>query len=704
MIHQIHESMGGIFYSRSSDGGANFSKEEVVNYTEFIKDADGNKNSFLNIIRGFNGSGHSNNFTDVDNEQNVVACWERYNASTQKTEIRVSKRNNDIPTGHSWHRYDYNNALERDTFCAFPSNPDFNSYPKVFLISAVTQNGGFSSVYGCYTFVAHLEPVPNSTNKKIVVTAKFMTQNYNYVIDEGNISDVSVAAPYNNYRKFKMHFAYIINNVVKYKEANLGYELVPGIGGFDGIFAPFFTNDTSSCIVSTGDGMQSRISPDISIRNGKPVITYRGYYQNNQYIYFQGNSDNFDVLSINHYPVIVRYKNTSTGNWESFIKYDGTTPQENPNIEGSITANGYLLNFKKNGAYYQFAKIDGHSGYNCNPGSYSGTDAKLVRKSYIGEFGAASNPMLLTLSSPAGNLYTVGKQSFTITNQIAPIWTTDGFSNLAGTITKDNIQYNLNLGPIMVSNTTQGGTFDDGSAPSTVTSNVEFNETMRTSLFGLSNNDTLILGTYGYYMSLNPQSFQNLVYHVNLMNYTSGQIERELFKDTIKNEDTIGTEFLRGFVIKGLSNQTDSFFVQLFVDSTTNAPADYAMSGIYTDNSTGTTGDNLNGRARIKVFFENNTTGGDNNSNLPISYNLSQNYPNPFNPVTKINFAIPKQGYVNLKIYDMLGREVKTLMNEVKTPGNYSIDFNASNLSSGIYFYKLQVNDFVNIKKMVVIK
>jgi len=188
------------------------------------------------------------------------------------------------------------------------------------------------------------------------------------------------------------------------------------------------------------------------------------------------------------------------------------------------------------------------------------------------------------------------------------------------------------------------------------------------------------------------------------MNYTSGQIERELFKDTIKNEDTIGTEFLRGFVIKGLSNQTDSFFVQLFVDSTTNAPADYAMSGIYTDNSTGTTGDNLNGRARIKVFFENNTTGGDNNSNLPISYNLSQNYPNPFNPVTKINFAIPKQGYVNLKIYDMLGREVKTLMNEVKTPGNYSIDFNASNLSSGIYFYKLQVNDFVNIKKMVVIK
>jgi tetratricopeptide (TPR) repeat protein len=95
---------------------------------------------------------------------------------------------------------------------------------------------------------------------------------------------------------------------------------------------------------------------------------------------------------------------------------------------------------------------------------------------------------------------------------------------------------------------------------------------------------------------------------------------------------------------------------------------------------------------------------GDNTNSLPVRYELSQNYPNPFNPVTKINFAIQKQGLVTLKVYDMLGREVASLVNEFKQAGYYSLDFNASGLSSGIYFYRLQANDFTDIKKMVLIK
>jgi photosystem II stability/assembly factor-like uncharacterized protein len=88
----------------------------------------------------------------------------------------------------------------------------------------------------------------------------------------------------------------------------------------------------------------------------------------------------------------------------------------------------------------------------------------------------------------------------------------------------------------------------------------------------------------------------------------------------------------------------------------------------------------------------------------PTSYNLSQNYPNPFNPVTKINFDIPKQGLVTLKIYDVLGRLVTTLVDEVKNAGSYSVDFNAEKLSSGTYFYKLESGDFVTTKKMTLIK
>ena len=89
---------------------------------------------------------------------------------------------------------------------------------------------------------------------------------------------------------------------------------------------------------------------------------------------------------------------------------------------------------------------------------------------------------------------------------------------------------------------------------------------------------------------------------------------------------------------------------------------------------------------------------------VPETYSLSQNYPNPFNPTTKINFAIPKQGFVNLKVYDILGRVVKNLISEVKAAGYYSVDFNASELSSGVYFYKVDVNGFTDVKRMVLVK
>ena len=86
-------------------------------------------------------------------------------------------------------------------------------------------------------------------------------------------------------------------------------------------------------------------------------------------------------------------------------------------------------------------------------------------------------------------------------------------------------------------------------------------------------------------------------------------------------------------------------------------------------------------------------------------FELSQNYPNPFNPVTKIDFVIPYDSRVTLKIFDISGREVYTIINnELKTADNYSVSFNATNLSSGIYFYKLISDKITIVQKMIVIK
>jgi hypothetical protein len=104
-------------------------------------------------------------------------------------------------------------------------------------------------------------------------------------------------------------------------------------------------------------------------------------------------------------------------------------------------------------------------------------------------------------------------------------------------------------------------------------------------------------------------------------------------------------------------------------------------------------------------FVINTIVGVNNNtSTIPEIYTLNQNYPNPFNPVTQIKYGIPKQGLVTMKVYDVLGREITKLVNEVKTPGSYIVDFDGSNLSSGVYFYKLESNGFIDVKKMMLIK
>lgn len=89
---------------------------------------------------------------------------------------------------------------------------------------------------------------------------------------------------------------------------------------------------------------------------------------------------------------------------------------------------------------------------------------------------------------------------------------------------------------------------------------------------------------------------------------------------------------------------------------------------------------------------------------VPSSFNLSQNYPNPFNPSTKINYELAVEGNVSIKIFDNLGREVSTLINEFKTAGYYTLDFNASNLSSGLYFYRMDAAGFSKIMKMTLVK
>ncbi len=110
----------------------------------------------------------------------------------------------------------------------------------------------------------------------------------------------------------------------------------------------------------------------------------------------------------------------------------------------------------------------------------------------------------------------------------------------------------------------------------------------------------------------------------------------------------------------------------------------------------------------MKVFpaAEKKGSAENKNTSVPLEYKLNQNYPNPFNPTTKINYELKNAGFVSLKIYDLLGRELAELVNEVKDAGRYTIDFNSSKymMASGIYFYRITAGEFVDTKRMVLVK
>lgn len=185
--------------------------------------------------------------------------------------------------------------------------------------------------------------------------------------------------------------------------------------------------------------------------------------------------------------------------------------------------------------------------------------------------------------------------------------------------------------------------------------------------------------------------------------------------------DTIGNVYVGGYSDRGNVEATYAFLKYdlngnlLYFDrySTATVPEDFIYSVIVNRFSevfvTGISIDDQTDYdfATIKYSSILGVLSGSSQT-IPDVFSLSQNYPNPFNPSTKINFDIPSGGFVSLKIFDTSGREVASLVNEVMTAGHYAVDFNASNLSSGTYYYRLSLNSdrniFTEAKKMLLVK
>jgi hypothetical protein len=131
----------------------------------------------------------------------------------------------------------------------------------------------------------------------------------------------------------------------------------------------------------------------------------------------------------------------------------------------------------------------------------------------------------------------------------------------------------------------------------------------------------------------------------------------------------------------------------------------YKLRSTLGETLTGSVSNTVN-RSKVGFWYltKDVLTGIENDNNIPKVFSLSQNYPNPFNPSTTIEFQLPKRVYATLILYDIIGQEVVRILEKELDTGNYKIHFNAFNLSSGVYIYRLVAGDFISTKKLQLIK
>ncbi|MBZ0184077.1 MAG: T9SS type A sorting domain-containing protein [Melioribacteraceae bacterium] len=203
---------------------------------------------------------------------------------------------------------------------------------------------------------------------------------------------------------------------------------------------------------------------------------------------------------------------------------------------------------------------------------------------------------------------------------------------------------------------------------------------------------------------------------IELISFTANINDNQIILDwkTATEINNYGFEIQRSFV--GTTHELSLQWKKVgFVEGhgTSNSPKEYTFIDDKTSEVLGNLG-GLDGKLQYRLkqidfdgkfeYSETITVESFRATNLPTEFALQQNYPNPFNPTTSIEYSVPSREYVILKVYDVLGNEVVTLVNEQKSAGHYKVSFNAINLASGLYIYRIQVGEFNSVRKMMFIK
>ena len=318
-------------------------------------------------------------------------------------------------------------------------------------------------------------------------------------------------------------------------------------------------------------------------------------------------------------------------------------------------------------------------------GSYPGSSVSLSNgptkaNMYADVFNTEATPYYLKTSNNLGSYYIPQK-----------INSYNFASGREGTVTKDTAHFYFTIGDVLVDN--QPIDFID--IPDSVVFNSKeiLNTYLLSNTFQLTDNSSFEYSIQ-YGISDSVAAAQVLSNSGNFISFNLELVDAQT-SEVLGNYDAVTYDESNIYQYNSFSYQVNTsgignreVYLKLVTDD--NFDPGYSLSEIHTT-----------GNVLEKVAVKSKNYDG---MSTITDYKLAQNYPNPFNPTTTINYQLPQNGYVTLKVYDILGKEVATLVNEQKNQGRYSVNFDASKLASGVYIYRIQVNDYVSSRKMLLVK
>ncbi len=468
-------------------------------------------------------------------------------------------------------------------------------------------------------------------------------------------------------------------HIVFAKPGKIMYEMAY-MQGYNWLFA--YLSD-----ISNGSGFKTNKYPSISFSHNQhlyAIISWLGIYD--AAMQKRSAKQQGGITPFRRYAAVTKVGSGSY--WGSFNNFGDNVEYTNNNSINSDP--GSIISWsEQNGQYSKFVKRLGSGTYDAvQPLSTNGIQPFVSNGSSFQDIKAmvfntsTSAPYLLNKCTNDFSLQSLAKS-----NEDETIDLSYGRS---GVIEKEGIEFLFNVGDILVDGEAVKFVVRADTLP--VNTIEELNSAVVTEPFYLNQQTELIFSNY-YYV-VNPDWADSLLSNDFSVNFKCELVKASTneivgtFDNITYNKTNVEEYDNPGFLVDCSGIEQGNYYFRL--TTTLNDEANLYLTDIQRDNYLLQKG-NLIGR----------TFKGEP---IPQVYALEQNYPNPFNPSTTIRYQLPQDGFVTLKIYDILGREVTTLVNEEKTKGRYEVNFNASSLASGVYLYRIKVNDYVAVKKMLMLK